>query len=1389
MKAIVPINVTALRVSAADARDITVNFKGRTANFDNQLDNFNYSGGITGEAVIQPLESEQPPLSPLGPGIHLHWELPEYFKKGVQNPDSKEVKFPQAPNRWFITRYLTRMNRSGNWLSPESHCWLVESDFISETPVTDSVGILRPSVPIPVPEDPLYHNTPYRYMGRVIDSSNPYRGNGSYLRDLTDAEGNPYYLDATGFVGPAFSSYYPDCCSVFGFWDCFADDDYIYELINRDNPEPFKVSYHVVGWIENGEDPFQNIQEVIRQVYESYVNECRNAGTGIIKTPADFFTEYSESTFGWQFNEENFSYRLNSSQNIEMLDLPNGVICNGIIQEIQWGLTAGQGIPNFLNNSGDPENPAILKDNNIKLSIGNTYTEALAALLKSDSENSEDSYEYMLNLLQSGLIENIDNGDHIISKIKKSLHSDGFYSRQGGVVWFVKHKTGNDNNVNNISVKESELPLSLARLLSSLNRSQKEYDMNRQALIIERKQLYMDWSRYINMLLKSAPRNTNIGNVRNFIEHSLENITAKDASIGILSYILNEDGSVCGINRSSVGTKAYEVWSNFSRFSEELSAYPDWEIMVVPAPAYKLPTEPVLAMETTLLDGKKRNGDSSLIFVRTTKEIIEIINLKSDLSRCQLQAMDLFGLSQVSLFTDSGYGYEIQQLLWEANILMQCSAGEVVSQLNNIMQFTFDPGELESFLFLYRQLLGGQNPLEASGSQGLFELIREDGYFHNINPERYMDFNGTKLGIYFTSRNGRGILPHKIGWSRQEVQEIIGDRFDPFIPAFITWKLKYYYMKRDIDRNIYGPENITRSFFFEEDDIDYKYEYFPNGGEYVIYEGSSLIIKDSIKSVTKKLEKYSGENEDPTQIKEYEQRKIFSATLNGFNANQVLRDIIHPLPVNNFQQGSSDTITHSIKNAASNQYNLGDNWYDDGFNNERPIYNGELAELNFGPLRSGLLSVMDLEIIDIFGQRMKLSTPGRYPSGPLNLIPSNSLTPLNNNIEDTAYLPPRLLMPARLNFKWLNSYNTDTEFIEMGPDSLSFPVFGWVMPNNLDNSLFFYDSDGNAIGSFGIEHGNMVYRTKVGNNSNPGDSLEMDIGTINNPKINSYLVKFMWYINNKGGTGTNTGLFLSSLLQAIRNSDKLTAPGRNDHNASLALLTGRPLALVRAVLGIETSGYLTPLNQADLNSNSPWTQDITGMRVNYTDRMETSSGDLKDVEIPVKLGETKNMEDGLIGYLKEYDNSADLYRDKVFYAFGATANNGVVHPSDTNIKLNLNAGLQKFTMLVEPHTMLHATTGLLPVETLSLPLNHYAKNINKLQMTFFTHPLLLTNNELNIKVPEQNGYAWGWINQRSDQKQEVTANNYNDTFWGYSPQTLEEGWLMLTPKSDNNETE
>lgn len=1393
MKAIIPMHITALRVSAIDATNVVASFKGRTARFDQLPYLEGDKESSTGDTLLQPLESKDSPLNTLRPGIHLHWELPDYFKKGIQSATSGQIIFPQVPNRWLVTRHLCKYDTTKRqWLPPASHSWIVESDYISESQPRDKDGFARTVIPVPLPAIIRAGEQPYRYMGRVVDIAEwpLVHPDDRYLKDFTGVDGQPCYLTALGFLGPAFSSYYPDCCSVFGFHDRFADETDICDAIRLAHPIQFKVGYHVVGWID-GDDPCGDWPKKIGCSYEQYVENCRQREEDVQQTPFDFFTRYASENYGWLFHPGSVSYELDSQHHLKTFKVPEKTLCNGILQEIVWDMLSNSGVRSFLGRPSGAAEPPLWKDDNIRLSIGNTSSEALAALLKADIQGSnslKNQYETLLNLFQSGRIDDIEQGSNLFARLKQGLHADGFASEQGGLCWVIRKKGQIQTAAG--PTKEIQLPQSLHRSLGSLNESQKSYDTSREALEVERKQFFMDWYRYIGMYVKDRPDySVNLADLSAFIEDSFDYLTDRSGETGCLVYgdesENDEDNGVIHTLQKPDGlasSKASAVWICFEKCREELADYPEWELLAIPATIYRLPPDPVIAIEVDNLRCKLRNGDIDGLPVRVTTEIPDLLKFTVPNFTGTIEANDIIA----SFLAEANIPYreDIQLLAGEACLLIPSFAGEVASALAR-KGGSGNPasGNTELFRMAYTALLGGGSSLNAPDFHaGLFDTIREEAYHPVLNPSQTTGSAATALTAAFTNRQNQAWLMYPLGWNTQELYTgLHPKRYDPFLPLSIIWEAKLEPVKRDGGRQNYSPENLTHYFTFNSEATDYTYAAgIPITDTcHIVYTGSTLLMKKAIQSVTCQIEKYAAMLSDTRareaaeeKIKGFKDRKIVSQTLSGFSANALLRAYIPPLPLVNLTRDMDVLTNEYIREGLSQEEARGDNWYAHAFHTEAPLSVGPAAQVGFCPLRSGFLSIESLEMIDIFGQRIRLSTPKPNSDGSLQLMPSTFLSPLpgEDRYVGKAYLPPRLVMPSRLLFKWL----------EAGP--LAMPACGWILPNHLSDALFFYDSDGSAVGSFGIEHHTLRYRTRAGNRTNPSDSLEVDLGTLREPKVNPWLARFMRYIQRKSKGNEH---FLIGLMRTILDSEDFISPEKKQSDGSLAVLTGRPLALARIALGIETYGAILPLNQSAMNDTDPWVEDVNNKQIRYADRMKSGDASLSRLHVPVRLGDRYDIDDGLIGYLLEANDDENVYGTEDFYAPGARTAHGVVHPPDTHILLCPNAEPQTLTVLIDPCADVHALTGVLPIASLEFPPDLFAETMKKLQMTFFTHPLLQQRLRFVVPLPEQKGYAWSWVTHRQDEEIPLPSPySPEDISWGYTPQTLEEGWLKLSPDTD-----
>ena len=213
------------------------------------------------------------PLSggkPLESGIHLHWILPDSFTHGVRNAEADEVFYPAVPDRWLVTRIVTREeNRIEIFTSSKS--FLVESNALLKKVSEQNRG----SSTFPVRKQDFMD---YAYLGRSGE-----------LEGMGEAEAYLERLTAAGYGEPTFSAYYQGCRNVFGFYDDLED------------VEEGQITYQVSGWYSHPQqDPLYGIsseEEFEKKLTELYWKIAKDTNKeGVPESSPEEKTEFCSAT-------------------------------------------------------------------------------------------------------------------------------------------------------------------------------------------------------------------------------------------------------------------------------------------------------------------------------------------------------------------------------------------------------------------------------------------------------------------------------------------------------------------------------------------------------------------------------------------------------------------------------------------------------------------------------------------------------------------------------------------------------------------------------------------------------------------------------------------------------------------------------------------------------------------------------------------------------------------------------------------------------------------------------------------------------------------------------------------------------------------------------------
>jgi hypothetical protein len=350
-------------------------------------------------------------------------------------------------------------------------------------------------------------------------------------------------------------------------------------------------------------------------------------------------------------------------------------------------------------------------------------------------------------------------------------------------------------------------------------------------------------------------------------------------------------------------------------------------------------------------------------------------------------------------------------------------------------------------------------------------------------------------------------------------------------------------------------------------------------------------------------------------------------------------------------------------------------------------------------------------------------------------------------------LPPRVLQPARLNFKFLPQVNND-------------PIVGWILPNHLDSGLAVYDRAGTAYGelTLGVDQQNAPVVNWLPAPNSPHAALPAPASG------QGPLIGFLANLKSQGAKA------FSDFLQAVDETLWTIDPLGNRSDAFLSVLIGRPLAIVTASVDLEL--------QSDPWRDPDWP---------YT--FSKPSPLFLKYKFQVRLGDLGYRQDGLIGYFLDGDysrfNSIHL-PDK---------------PSSTYLKqigignyLNLGFAAKgpgtpaTLTMIMDPRGSVHAQCGFLPVKEMSLVPEWVDNALAALDVTFRAGPMLVSEQQvvqqgktqpvtsLLLTSPAEKHGTWSWLQSDSAGRWSETPLAPVDStaaFPNVTP-TLREGLLKLT---------
>ena len=541
----------------------------------------------------------------------------------------------------------------------------------------------------------------------------------------------------------------------------------------------------------------------------------------------------------------------------------------------------------------------------------------------------------------------------------------------------------------------------------------------------------------------------------------------------------------------------------------------------------------------------------------------------------------------------------------------------------------------------------------------------------------------------------------------------------------------------------YPPGFIQNHFSFDSDNIDLHY-----GGtcpdKAQAFTASALLSPSAAVDLADEINRYLDTLDDPdpelAALRESVTRMpILAQGLSGFNDALLMQQPTLQMPVADPLAALPDAhLAPLVEHAV------------DGQNRAAP-----LPENSFNPLRSGLLNIQRLRLVDAFGRFKDYPTP--------RTVIARGLAPAARLPQSgTAFLPPRITQPARLQFRWRAAADPA---LESSSGASTGPVLGWVIPNHLDNALMLYAAHGKPLGELALSGERVLWTPAPLGAFTLDTPLKIVFG--DQPQD---LARFAEGLYN-GGDGS----FLKPFLKTVNDALSFSLPAQFAETAQHVVLSGQPLVLARASLALELA--------APAACNQSW--DCFGNTL--LNNAAPDDGGLPKVRFPLVLGALNQLDDTLVGYWIDPQQADDYRHFQAPYA--ETAQGGITPPQQGVLTLTADAQPQEVVMLMDPRGSVHASTGILPVKTIDIPPAHYATTLAALEVTFECFPLLSGSNlpqamgetaPMSMVLPKVASGDWHWISASAEGWSSTALRDSSSrATLDYSPQHIVEGWLGI----------
>ncbi|TMQ04432.1 MAG: hypothetical protein E6J90_51460 [Deltaproteobacteria bacterium] len=425
-------------------------------------------------------------------------------------------------------------------------------------------------------------------------------------------------------------------------------------------------------------------------------------------------------------------------------------------------------------------------------------------------------------------------------------------------------------------------------------------------------------------------------------------------------------------------------------------------------------------------------------------------------------------------------------------------------------------------------------------------------------------------------------------------------------------------------------------------------------------------------------------------------------------------------------------------------------------------------------VRAGFARLSRLRLVDAFGQVLDLAgSSATRPADPARIaVGPGAVTP---GAPGTVVLPPRFTAPTKISFRFRNAASPGDD-----ATAAASPVVGFLLPDHLDEALELYDAQGAAIGQLRLDSDDgPLWELAPGLPSSVGGAPELAVAQ---PDLAGFAQALLDHSVADRAAGRPTAL--AELLRAIDATRWTVDPFAHVGEEHLSLLIGHPVAVIAAALQVEVrepaTGTDVPITRVPvrLGALTHWQDGLFGY---YVDRDFTT---LRCAAAAAAFARPLPSA-GFLGPVDEVPAYAASFADDVTGSAGKTP---IDHPYvDASGILWVVPGVTyDLLLLVEPHSVIHATTGLLPRKQIAPQREWLAGPLAELAPTFRFGPVLRDPGQVRMPIPSDIQGAWTWTHRADVDRwsAEDIIHAGQEALLSPDPCVANEGWLKLRPAPD-----